>query len=161
MILRKLWESKDWTNFINNNCRKGIRVRFDKSVDEEVKRACKEYIFWLRKWYEFPIRVPIYFKSSKFVTASTGEKLSAIFFGPYDKTVEPYIKIAVGDYEDLLEEVGKDNALCAMLCSITHELSHYFQWIKNFNTDTKCSERQAKYYAKVIVDDYAETREHP
>lgn len=147
--------------FLDSNCRKGVRLRFDKAVDKEVRRACKEYIFWLRTQYDFPIRIPIYFKASNYVIASTGEKGSALFFGPYDKSLEPYIKVSVGDYQDSLEEVGKDNALAGVLCSITHELSHYYQWIKGYDFDTEKRERQAIYYARVIVDDYAATREHP
>lgn len=152
---------KDWEEFVDSNCRKGIRLRFDKAVDKEVRRACKEYVFWLRTQYDFPIRVPVYFKSSRYVLTSTGEKCSALFFGPYDKNLEPYIKISVGDYRELLEEVGKDNALAAILRSITHELSHYYQWIKDYDFESEKIERQAKYYASVVVDDYAETREHP
>ncbi|MCB6415509.1 hypothetical protein LI221_10615 [Faecalimonas umbilicata] len=60
-----------------------------------------------------------------------------------------------------MERVGKDNALAGILHSITHELSHYYQWIKDYDIDIEKSERQAKYYATVIVEDYAETREHP
>lgn len=160
--MRKLWECKDWNMFVNNDCRKGIRLRFDKGVDSEVRRACKEYICWLRTQYKFPMRVPIYLKASKYVRASNGEKCSALFFGPYDKSLEPYIKVSVGDYPDLLEEGGKDWALTLILCSITHELSHYFQWLKDYDLDTEKCERQAKYYAQEIVyDDYAETRDHP
>ena len=159
--MRRLWECKDWNIFVDNNCRKGVRLRFDKDVDKEVKRSCKEYISWLRTQYDFPVRIPIYFKSSKYVTKSTGEKCSALFLGPYDKSLEPYIKVSVGDYQDLLKEVGKDNALAAILHSVTHELSHYYQWLKDYDILTEKCERQAKYYATAIVDDYAETREHP
>lgn len=159
--MRRLWECKDWNTYIDGNCRKGVRLRFDKAVDKEVKRACKEYVCWLRTQYDFPIRVPIYFKASKYVTSSTGEQVSAIFFGPYDKTLEPYIKVSVGDYQDLLEKNGKDNALAAILHSITHELSHYYQWIKEYDFDTEKLERQAQYYATEILYDYAEIREHP
>ena len=159
--MRKLWVCENWNDFLDSNCRKGVRQRFDKEVDKEVRRACKEYISWLRMQYDFPMRVPIYFKASKYVTTSKGEKCSAIFFGPYDKTLEPNIKIAVGDYPDLLEKYGKDTALAAILRSITHELSHYFQWIKGDFDGSAKVERQAKYYALEIVYDYAETREHP
>ena len=163
--MRRLWNCKDWSIFADSNCRKGIRLRFDKEVDKEVRRACKEYVCWLRTQYDFPVRVPIYLKASKYVTTSKGEKVSAVFFGPYDKSAEPYIKVSVGDYHDLLEMFGKDNALAAILHSITHELSHYFQWIKHheewINAADDFFERQAKYYATEIIYDYAEVREHP
>ena len=159
--MRKLWECKDWSVFINVDRRKGIRLCFDEEVDAEVKRACKEFVCWLRKRYEFPVRVPIYFKSCKSIIARNGEIASASFFGPYDKEEEPYIRIAVGDYQEMLSERGKDNALAANLGAIAHELSHYFQWIKDCNFDEEKMERQAKYYASEILYDYAETRDHP
>lgn len=160
--MRKLWECKEWSLYINTHCRKGIRLRFDADVNAEVKRSCKEYIKWLRTQYEFPMRVPIYFREKDTVVTLKGENVSAIFFGPYDKDMEPYIKIAVGDYPELLKKYGKDDALAMILCSITHELSHYFQWIKNeYGIDEKKEERQARYYAREIILDYAETRDHP
>ena len=117
----------------------------------------------MRKEYEFPIRVPIYFKNTLFLHTLSGEVASASFFAPYDKSVEPYIRIAVGDYYDLLAKWGKDDALAAILSSMIHELSHYFQWLKddyNIGNDQKL-EKQAKYYVREILLDYAETREHP
>lgn len=89
-----------------------------------------------------------------------------MFFGPNDLMVEPYIKIAVGDYNDLCKVQGKDDALAAILCSITHELTHYFQWIKYHELwlsggKNQYFERQAVYYGRQIVYDYADTREHP
>ena len=159
--MRRLWECKDWSRYVSSDCRTGIRLRFDKNVDPEVKRACKEYVCWLREYYEFPMRVPIYFKEAPYVKMSTGERCSALFFGPYDKSVEPYIKVSTGDYSELLENWGKDDALAAMLHSITHELSHYYQWLKDMEINSEKDERQALYYATVIVRDYAQTREHP
>ncbi len=155
--MRKLWECQDWTQYIPKDCRTRLRLRFDKGVDEEVKRACKEFVNWLREYYEFPMRVPIYFKATKTIRTRSGEEASASFFRPYDKEQEPYIRIAVDDYYDMLERSGKDNALGGILGSIAHELSHYFQWIK----DLEFSERQALYYRREILYDYAETREHP
>ena len=97
------------------------------------------------------------------------------FFGPIDLHEEPYIRVAVGDYEDLLKEwfngdvqKTKDNALAAMLHSIAHELSHYFQWIKRHEEwdgdgtyEEARDERQAVYYASEIVRDYADVVDHP
>ena len=116
----------------------------------------------LREEYEFPMRVPIYFRAKKnIVSQKTGELVSATFWGPYDKTLEPYIRIAVGDYEDLLRDSGQDNALAAILHSIAHELTHYFQWIKDLNFVDSRGEKQALYYSREIIYDYAETRDHP
>lgn len=161
--MRKLWICDDWSQYLDLSCRKGLRLRFDKGIDLEVHRACLEFAVWLRKNYEFPMRVPIYLKNKPFLRTLSGEIASATFFAPYDNAVEPYIRIAVGDYYDLLEERGKDDALATILGSMAHELSHYYQWLKNYSDswDSKKLERQAKYYSREIILDYAETREHP
>lgn len=161
--MRKLWVCDDWSKYIEPDCRSGLRLRFDRGVDPEVRRACLEFAAWLRKEYEFPMRVPIYFKKTPVIHTLSGEVASASFFAPYDKSAEPYIRVAVGDYYDLLSECGKDNALAAILSSMIHELSHYFQWLKDFSFvwDEQKKERQARYYAREILLDYAETREHP
>ena len=67
-----------------------------------------------------------------------------------------------------MEGKAKDNELAGILCSIGHELTHYYQWItdpqwreeKNVD-EIKKEERQAVYYSRAIVDYYANTREHP
>lgn len=46
--MRKLWTSNNWNEYISEKSRPGIRLKFDKNVDPEVKRACKQYVNWLR-----------------------------------------------------------------------------------------------------------------
>lgn len=80
---------------------------------------------------------------------------------PNDRFVEPYIRIATGDYEELREKYGRDDALATILRSFAHEIVHYLQWINGFEqTDTE-AERQAERYSKEILNMYAKTREHP
>jgi hypothetical protein len=162
--MMQLWTLTKWKKYYasnEKNTRVGLRVKYDKEVNEEVKRACKEFCNWLRENYCFPIRVPIYIKSAKRIKAMDGEYVSATFFEPKDRDDEPYIRISTGDYEDMLKRRGKDNALAAILCSISHELTHYYQWINDIQLTEIGAERQAKSYANFILDEYAETREHP
>ena len=67
-----------------------------------------------------------------------------------DYTVEPYIRVAAGDYLDLCEKWGKDSALTAILLTIGHELTHYFQWINALELTPIGMERQATKYARSI-----------
>lgn len=159
-----IWTINKWEKFYdlsNPNHRIGARLKFDKDVDPEVKRACKEFLSWLRKEYFFPIRVPIYIKASKQIKAMDGEMVSATCFKPFNVHEEPYIRIATGDYYEIKTRKGKDNALAAILGSIAHELTHYFQWVNNLKLTPIGEERQAKNYVDYILDEYAETREHP
>lgn len=80
----------------------------------------------------------------------------------------PYASIAAGWFDPKLTGSAKDNQLAALLCSIGHELSHYYQWLSDPKWSEEKSkaeimreERQARYYSKQIVDYYANTREHP
>lgn len=153
---------KNWVKRYDiSRIRKGVRLRCDKDIDPEVRRACKEFCKWLRTEYEFPVRVPIYLKNSSRLKAMDGEMASATFFVPYDQYQEPYIRVAVGDYQELLKKRGKDNALAAYICSMAHELTHYFQWVNGIELTPIGEERQAVRYAGLILDKYAETREHP
>ncbi len=58
----------------------------------------------------------------------------------------------------MFREKGRMNAIYAIICSITHESSHYYQWIKDekgFNDEENdYFERQALYYSKAIASDY-------
>ena len=159
-----IWTIEKWKKYYelsNPNHRSGTRLRLDRAVNPDVKRACKEFVSWLRKEYFFPIRVPIYIKATEKIKANDGEMVSATFFYPDDRLTEPYVRIAVGDYSELKNESGQDTALAAILGSIAHELTHYFQWINDLNLTEKGRERQAKAYVRYIIDEYAETREHP
>ena len=159
-----IWTIRKWEKLINtqdSNLRKGLHIRFDKKVDPEVRRACKEFCAWIRKNYCIPKRVVIYFKDKEFIRSQDGEFVSATFLGPFDYSVEPYIRIATGDYQKLYAKFGKDNALSSILGSISHELTHYFQWINGLILIPRGAERQARAYVDYILDEYQETHEHP
>lgn len=90
-----------------------------------------------------------------------GELVSATFFEPVNRQDEPYARIATGDYQQLKEKIGRDNALASILLSVAHELTHYFQWINDIRLTAIGEERQASRYARFILDEYADVVEHP
>ena len=157
-----LWNCKNWQNILNiESVRSGVRLKFDSEIDPEVRRSCKEFLLWLRKKYYFPIRVPIYIKATPKIKSLDGNIAFATFFAPYDHNVEPYIRVAAGDYCNERKNKGKDNALAGILYSIAHELTHYFQWINDVKQTEIGYERQATRYSRNILNEYAETRENP
>ncbi len=156
-----IWTIEKWRDrYKNYNIRTGLRLRCDQDVDAEVKRECKEFCKWLRSEYYFPIRVPIYLKSSYRIKAIDSEYVCGIFFEPNDKMIEPYVRIATGDYQMLSEKWGKDSALNAILKSIAHELTHYFQWINGLRLTDIGTERQATQYSRFILDEYLNVKGH-
>lgn len=160
-----IWTLDNWEKNIDltkEEHRSGLRLRFDKGIDDEVRRACKEFAVFLRKEYFFPLRVMVYIKNSFQITAMDGDKVVGTFWRIEDNyTIEPYIRVAAGDYKDLCLKWGKDSALTAILITMAHELTHYFQWINSLHLTLIGEERQATKYARYILDEYAETREHP
>lgn len=160
----RLWRSTRWKitlETLEQTTRKGLRFRFDNNVDQEVRRSCILFGHWLRSEFYFPIRVTVYFKSKLTIRAMDGEEVSAIFFEPFSKSDEPYIRIATGDYYELSEKWGKDNALGAILGSLGHELTHYFQWLNDVNSTDLNRERQADRYRQKILNMYSQIQEHP
>jgi hypothetical protein len=142
----------------NKEARTGIRIKSDPEVHSEVKRACIEFAKWLRKEFEFPIRVPVYLKKDKLIKNKISkEMVTATFFAPFDKNAEPYIRVATGDYEDMLKQTGKDEALANILSSICHELGHYYQWIDGLEFDEEEAENNSDYMLSL----YSKTRDHP
>lgn len=115
--------------------RKGLRLKIEESVQLELKTAFKDYAKWLRKEYDFPIRVIVYIKARKTIRISNSEEVSALFFAPFCKEEEPYIRIATGNYEELVEEFGEEGAVFSTLNSLSHELQHYYQWIDDAELD--------------------------
>lgn len=114
-----IWKSENWKVFYSDKeVRMGLYTRFDNRIPPEIKWPCYMFCEWVRDYYEFPIRVMIYFKASNTVRAMSGEQVSGKCSKPYNRLEEPHITIATG-------------AVFAILCTIAHELTHYYQWINN------------------------------
>ena len=113
--------------------RKGLRIRINKS-NAEIANHFKLFAAWLRKHYDFPIRLPVYLSDKKYVVDKEGESCVSIFFAPYDNQVEPYIKIATGDFQDLVEERGKESAVFDILFSFALDIKKYQKWLASNST---------------------------
>lgn len=150
-----IWTIENWQQNIGGSSRReGLRFRYESDVHSEFRKACKCFAKWLRTEYYFPLRVPVYVKSARFIRAMDGEDVVGTFFEPFDYSVEPYIRIATGDYEELKNALGKEGAQMAIFATIAHELTHYFQWINGLELTDVGRERQAMRYARFIVDEY-------
>lgn len=142
--------------------RSGLRIRNEKDVDFEIKRAVIEFAQWVRKNYDFSVRIVVYIKNREFIKAKDGELVSATCFLPCSKNVEPYARVSIGNYEEEKRRSGIDNALAGILCSAAHELTHYFRWMNDEEfEDNEKEERVVSRMAKRMIKSYATTREHP
>ena len=156
-----IWTIDDWEKNIDldrEGHRTGLRLRFDKDVDPELKKTLKEFAVFLRREYYFPLRVNVYVRSRYRIKAMDGDMCCGIFwYMPDDYTINPYIRIATGDYEDMCIKWGKDIAVKNILYSLAHELTHYFQYINSLKLTPIGMERQANNYAHYILEEYEDT----
>ncbi|MFU2018538.1 hypothetical protein ACM6Q7_26490 [Peribacillus butanolivorans] len=83
-------------------------------------------------------------------TLDSKEMVSETFFAPYDKDVEPYIRVATRDYEELVSERGEEDAVFTILNSMAHEIIHYQQLIEDRDFD----EDEAENTSTILVDNY-------
>jgi hypothetical protein len=119
----------------------------------EVRRALNKYARWLRKYYAFPIRVPVYLFPSDSIFTRDGLPAVATFFAPFKRQVEPFIRMSTGDYPKLKQLRGRDDALAPFIVSLSHEIVHYFQWIEG--GEPAVSERGVKVKARSMLHSYA------
>lgn len=122
-----------------------------------MKDAIVRFARWLRRTYEFPVRVPVYLFPSEVIITMHGDEASASFFAPWDRTEEPFIRLATGDYPKLKKDYGRNDALAAFLHSLAHETVHYHQWIST----GEVTERGVIRKATKMVDEYASTVDIP
>lgn len=157
-----VWERLDWTQYLSSRPhRVGIRIRFDREVDPIVKNSISTFIKWTKEVYTFPLRVIVYVKSTERIKAKDGEMVCGTFFRPDDYGVEPYIRVATGDYGLLAKSVGMDNALARILETLAHEMTHYYQYVNKVNLSYRGEEIQASKTASIVLDLFSQTRDHP
>ncbi len=66
-------------NIADEDCRKGIRIRFDGGVNPDMRKAYMDFTKWLRKNFYFPLRINVYVNSSKRFKSKDGEMVVGIF----------------------------------------------------------------------------------
>lgn len=144
----------------------GIRLRFYDGVDDNVKRACKEFCKWLRRKYWFPIRCTIHVYNEAYIE-NVGRKCSSVFYYSADeeKEIFPFIHLVTGNYRKNILKYGVDNVLASYLSDIAHELTHYFQWyfyeLGSDHRTNRSIENEATRWANYILCEYKSIKKHP
>ena len=141
--------------YINQSGRRtGLRMRYDKDVDPEVKQAFRGLVNWIRARFCFPVRVTVYVKATKRVIARDGDRCVSVFFRPYNYLEDPYTRIATGDYDDLAQKYGNQKAMIQILMPLFIDLTHYYQWINSEKLTLKGEQRKATIYANSLMEEY-------
>ena len=159
-----IWTIERWKRYASPELitpKSRIQLHCDKNTNEDLKLACSHFIQWVKKEYYFPIPLCINLKKQALLKTRDEGTTVGTFFEPTDDSVLPHIRIATGDYPDLLDSLGRDDAIATILTVIAHEMTHYFQWINALPLTERGRERQAAQYARFILDEYSQTRAHP
>ncbi|MBQ5969331.1 MAG: hypothetical protein IJL52_04350 [Clostridia bacterium] len=150
-----IWTSERWKLLPEAKFwRPGLHLRFDRDMDPVLCAACKQFAAWLRREYFFPLRIPVYLKNKQKLRCMDGDLAYGTFFEPDSYSVEPYIRIALGDYAQQCQKHGTETATYDLLFTMTHELTHYFQWINQTHLTDIGRERQATVYARDLIQAY-------
>lgn len=137
--------------------RKGLRINARK-VDSHIGCAFKQFAKWLRQRYEFPVRVPVYLSNKDKIIDRDGEPCFSLFFAPFENITEPYIRIATGDYPDMVEECGKGNATFELLYSLALGVVKYQKWLDdNAGLDSYEAEADATELMYAYIDEVRNT----
>lgn len=136
--------------------RGGIRI-VGRRGDPAVRGALIRYAAWLRQHYRFPVRVPVYLLPGEQFVTSEGKIAEMSFFAPIDRSEEPYIRIATGDFPSLKRQKGRDNALAAFISWLSHQIVHYWQWVETGST----SERGVESRAAGMLREYEKQVSNP
>ena len=59
------------------------------------------------------------------------------------------------------QERKKDNALASFIYTLSHEITHYYQWINRVEKSVDDREIEADYYGDYILQQYADCVESP
>lgn len=152
-----IWYSDNWKKYITQNddtAKKGLRMHIEKAVDDSVREVCLLFAGWLRKEFEFPVRLNVYVKSDYRIKAKDGDMVVGTMWRPEDDNSYPYIRLATGDYNELVDERGETQAMWSILATFAHELTHYYQYINHLPLTLRGEERQAAAYTNRILEAY-------
>lgn len=154
-----IWHLNQWQKFIDvdeKSYKSGLRMHYEKGVDSEIYMHIDKFAQWLRQEFQFPLRVNVYVKEAKQIKAKDGDMVVGTIWRPASYSEYPHIRLATGDYKELVDELGKERAILAILHTFAHELTHYYQHINNLPLTQRGEERQATSYAGDIVFKYVE-----
>lgn len=140
------WKCKEWKKLDEEYLlEKGILLTSETDVSQNIKDEFVQFDKWLLNHFDFPVQLKVYLVNSEKVQMSNGTLTYGIF--KYYRKRYPIIKIPVGSGEhnwDIEEIFG----------SYVHELTHYFQWVNDYEQTDEESERQANYHRFRIVRNY-------
>ena len=144
--MKDLWQ-------IESDENKSIYLHFTGEVNMDLRKEIQSFLRWIRKKYVFPKKLNVYITDEAYVLTFIDEELvTASIFFPDNEKENPLIRVSTGDYSSTLNERGRFIAVCSILASIAHEITHYYQWLRDANVPF--DEKQARSKAIRVVYKY-------
>ena len=146
-----LWQEFNRKNLPNAESAK-VSFHYEKGIDVALKSKYINFAMWLRKTYVFPVRLHVYILNAEKIALKSGQLVYGKFCWYPKRT--PLIKVPSAIDTALLKEYSIDEIHEQILSSLVHELTHYYQWVKDLEQSNAASERQANYYRYRIIEEY-------
>ena len=121
------WKSERWQRHIPADAlgrRDRVFVFADHGVNAEVKRACREFVEWLKGRYVFPLPLRVYLRDREMLRTVDGGLAYGTFFEPVNFAASSYVRVAVGGYAALAASIGQDSALATLLRACARTRAH-------------------------------------
>lgn len=142
-----MWIEKRYRSEYQDCSKKGLRLRFEKSIDPDLRNRCIAFCKWLRSRYYFPLRVNLYFYDNAYFINQEKVKAYGLFFDG-DERIKKFPRIWIAT-----DQKGGINGI---LSTVVHELTHYFQWYfyDTEKRNTRSLEIEANRWGDYLLNEY-------
>ena len=147
-----------WKQFEKSNCsldNKPMRIRIEKGIHKRLREEYLSLIKYLRNKYIFPYRLNIYVVNKTKVKLMNGGMSYGKFHWYISK--DSYIVIPSKIDKSRLDGYTLEDEYYAILGSLIHEISHYYQMCLDLKQNDKASEKQADYYRFKILEEWQDS----
>ncbi|MBQ7343658.1 MAG: hypothetical protein IJW53_02705 [Clostridia bacterium] len=144
-----LWVTKTEENlafYADSAPKSNLSLHFASDIDPKTKKCICNFVRYLRKEFYFPIRCNVYFCNQEKFRKHKGGYSYGMFFSNHESGERAYPQIYIPTQQ----------SLCQIYDSLSHELTHYFQWYfyDDKEKNNRSLEIQASKYASRISQDY-------
>lgn len=136
-------------NILKSN---SIKMHYSKHIDIRIKLAYKEFNKWIKTYMNLVKVLHVFIKEDYNILSRNKESAIGLFGYPNGRNKYPYIKLAIGDFEDLCFKNGEYIAIMSILHTYAHELVHFEQWLDN----KPSLEKKADKKATKLVEDFSD-----
>ena len=120
-----MWiDIKDKNNFQDSSKLRGLRITFDKKIEQNRIAEVKRFADWLRKRYYFPIRCDVHIDFCSYFEKRDNKDVDSVVDFYYKESTLPSIRIAAYPMKK-----SKDKDFYIQIqARLAYALTFYYQW---------------------------------